>query len=573
MRPAEKRVNPIKGVTIMSQYGPEFWNSPQAAHRRVMMKAAGYNDKDIRSKPHIGVPNTFMEGSPGTAHLRQIAQAVKEGIWAAGGIPVEFGVPATCGNIPNGVEEMKYEQVMRDIVCMSIEGVSRVHQFDGLAMIASCDNIIAGCYMAAARMNIPSMVVTGGAMGTGNFRGKKVVEADVDVARFAGKPEDELNELEECVCPTCGACPSMGTANTMQMLGEIMNLVLPGTASIPAMDSMKLRKARQAGEYIVKMVKENRKPSDLITRETLENAIMFDMAIAGSTNALLHILSMSYELNLGITMDDFAKYAKEIRCIVGVIPSGPYTINDLYDEGGTLGVMKMLESKIHRDVPTMTGSTWGELVKNVKVRSTDVLRSLDDPLYDLPGLQILHGNLSPKGAIIRPTGVPEEMMVFRGQAKCYDNDTKAYEAIERGDIVPGDVVVVRYEGCKGAPGMKELMLSNDALVGRGLHKSVGLVTDARFSGFCYGAIVGHISPEAYDGGPIALIEDGDYITVDTVNGTLNLEVSEEVLAERKAKWVQPPLKELKGCLNIFARNVRPAEEGGAMQPWDALATK
>ena len=550
----------------MSKYGPEFWNSPAAAHRRVMMKAAGYGDKDIRNKPHIGVPNSFLEGSPGTAHLRQIAQAVKEGIWAAGGVPVEFGIPATCGNIPNGVEEMKYEQVMRDIVCMAIEGTTMVQQFDGLAMVASCDNIIAGCYLAACRLDIPSMVVTGGTMGDGNHRGKRVVEADVDVARFQGG--DLLHELEEVVCPTCGACPTMGTANTMQMLGEIMNLVVPDTASIPAMDSMKIRKAREAGMQIVEMVKAQKKPSQLITRDTLENAIMFDMAVAGSTNALLHILAMSYELGLDITMDDFERYAKEIRCIVGVIPSGPYTINDLYNVGGPKAVMKMLESKIHKDVPVMTGGTWGDLLKNVHVNSSDVLRSLDDPLYDLPGLQILRGNLAPNGAIIRPTGVPEGMETFTGKAKCFDNDTKAYEAIESGDIVPGDVLVIRYEGCKGAPGMKELMLSNDALVAHDLHKSVGLVTDARFSGFCYGPIVGHISPEAYDGGPIALVENGDVITVDIANGTVDLSVSDEELAIRRQKWVQPPLKEEKGCLNIFARTVRPAEEGGAMQPWD-----
>lgn len=551
----------------MSQYGSEFWNGPKAAHRRVMMKAAGYGDKDIRTKPHIGVPNSFLEGSPGTAHLRQIADAVKQGIWAAGGIPVEFGIPATCGNIPNGVEEMKYEQVMRDIVCMSVEGVTRVQQFDGLCMIASCDNIIAGCYLAAARLDIPAMIVTGGTMGTGNFGGKKVVEADVDVARFGGKSDEELYDLEECVCPTCGACPSMGTANTMQMLGEVMNLVLPGTASIPAMDSLKIRKAREAGEYMVQMVRDNVRPSQLITRETLLNSIMFDMAIAGSTNALLHILSISYELGLGITMDDFERYAKDIRCIVGVIPSGPYTINDLYDQGGALGVMKMLERKLHLDVPTMAGPTWGELLKGVRVTSSDVLRDMDHPLYDLPGLQILRGNLSPNGAIIRPTGVPAEMVIFSGKAKCYDNDTKAYEAIERGEIVSGDVIVIRYEGCKGAPGMKELMLSNDALVARGLHKSVGLVTDARFSGFSHGAIVGHISPEAYDGGPIALVENGDLITVDTIRGEVTLDVTDQELARRRAAWVQPPLKEQKGCLNIFARNCRPAEEGGAMQPW------
>ena len=265
-------------------------------------------------------------------------------------------------------------------------------------------------------------------------------------------------------------------------------------------------------------------------------------------------------------MADFEKYAKEIRCIVGVIPSGPYTIVDLYHAGGALAVMKMLEGKIFRDVPTMTGITWGKLLEAVRVESSDLIRSLDDPLYDLPGLQILRGNLAPEGAIIRPTGVPEEMRVFRGKAKCFDNDTKAYQAIVAGQIVPGDVIVMRYEGCKGAPGMKELMLSNDALVARGLHKSVGLVTDARFSGFSHGALVGHVSPEAYDGGAIALVEDGDYITVDTFKGVVQLEVSDEVLAERRKNWVCPPLKEQKGCLNIFARTCRPAHEGGAMQP-------
>ncbi len=551
----------------MSQYGPEFWNGASAAHRRVMLKAAGYGDKDIRTKPHIGVPNSFQEGSPGTAHLRQIAEAVKQGIWAAGGIPVEFGIPATCGNIPNGVEEMKYEQVMRDIVCMSVEAVSKVHQFDGICMIASCDNIIAGCYQAAARLDIPAMVVTGGCMGAGSHNGKRVVEADVDVARFSGCTADELNDLEECVCPTCGACPSMGTANTMQLMGEIFNLVLPGTSCIPAVDSLKIRKAREAGEYMVEMVKKNIRPSRLITRETLLNAIIFDMAIAGSTNALLHILALSYELNLGITMEDFETYAKDIRCIVGVIPSGPYTINDLYHAGGALAVMKKLEGKIFRNVPTMTGTTWGKLLQQVPDRKSDIVRNLDNPHFDLPGLQILRGNLAPYGSIIRPTGVPENMRVFRGKAKCFDNDTKAYQAIVSGEIVPGDVLVIRYEGCKGAPGMKELMLSNDALVAYGLHTSVGLVTDARFSGFSHGALVGHVSPEAYDGGNIALVEDGDMITVDSIKGIVELEVSEKELADRRKRWVCPPLKEQKGCLNIFARTCRPAHEGGAMQPW------
>ena len=548
--------------------GTEFWNGAEAAHRRVMMKAAGYSDSDIRKKPHIGVPNSFMEGSPGTAHLRQIADAVKQGIWAAGGIPVEFGIPATCGNVANGVEEMKYEQVGRDIVTMSIEFVTRVHNFDGLAMIASCDNIIAGCYMAAMRLDIPSMVVTGGSMQAGQYCGNTVVESDLDSARFSGASEEELMEMEGCVCPSFGACPSMGTANTMQMLGEVMNLVLPGTSTIPASDNSKLRKAREAGKYIVEMAKAKRKPSELITKEVLLNCIMYDMAVAGSTNAVLHLLSYGYELGIKLTLEDFEKYAKEIPCINAVIPSGPYTVVDFHYAGGVMNVMKMLEKKLHTDVPSMYGTTWKDMLAKVTPHENNVIHSLEKPLFNEPGLQILRGNLSPNGAIVRPTAVYDEVKYIKGKAKVFEGDKAAFDAIMSGDIVPGDIIVIRYEGCKGAPGMKELMLSIDALIGLGLHKSVGLVTDARFSGFNYGAIIGHVSPEAYDGGTIAIVENGDEIEIDIRNGIVQLLISDEEIAERKAKWVCPPLKEEKGCLNIYAKMCRPAEEGGAMQPWE-----
>lgn len=545
----------------------EYWNGAEAAHRRVMMKAAGYSDEDIRKKPHIGVPNSFMEGSPGSAHLRQIAEAVKQGIWEAGGVPVEFGIPATCGNIANGAEELKYEQVGRDIVAMSVEFVTKVHNFDGLVMIASCDNIIAGCYLAAARLDIPSMVVTGGSMQPGHHCGKAIVEADLDVARFSGAGEAYLDELEEAVCPSFGACPSMGTANTMQMLGEVFNLVMPGTATVPASDNKKLRQARMAGKYAVELVKSGRKPSDLITKEVLLNAIMFDMAVAGSTNAVLHILTMAYELGIDITLEDFEKYAKEIPCINAVIPSGPYTVVDFHYAGGVPNVLKMLESKLYKDVPMMTGITLGEFLSQLTAKPNEVIHSLEKPLFNEPGLKVLRGNIAPNGAIVRPTGVPKEVKYIKGKAKVFDGDRMAFEAIESGEIVAGDIIVIRYEGCKGAPGMKELMLSIDALIGLGLHTSVGLITDARFSGFNYGAIVGHVSPEAYDGGVIALVEDGDEIILDTINGEATLCVSDEELAARREKWVCPPLKEQKGCLNLFARNCRPAEEGGAMQPW------
>lgn len=546
----------------------EFWNGAEAAHRRVMMKAAGYSDSDIRKKPHIGVPNSYMAGSPGSAHLRQIAEAVKEGIWAAGGVPVEFGIPATCGNVANGAEELKYEQVGRDIVAMSVEFVTRVHNFDGLVMVATCDNIIAGCYLAAMRLDIPSMVVTGGSMQPGQYCGKTVVEADLDTARFSGAAEEDLFGLEDSVCPSFGACPSMGTANTMQMLGEVLNLVLPGTATIPASDNAKLRKAREAGAYAVELVKAGRKPSELITREVLMNAIMFDMAVAGSTNAVLHLQSYAYELGIRVTLNDFEKYAAQIPCINAVVPSGPYTVVDFHYAGGVMNVMKQLESRLFTDVPGMYGVTWKEMLSKVTPQENKVIHSLEKPLFNEPGLKILRGNLSPGGAIVRPTAVYEEVKYMKGKAKVFDGDREAFDAIQAGEIVPGDIIVIRYEGCKGAPGMKELMLSIDALIGKDLHKSVGLISDARFSGFNFGAIVGHVSPEAYDGGLIALVENGDEIVMDINGGEISLLVPEEEISRRRESWVRPPLKEAKGCLNIYARMCRPAEEGGAMQPWE-----
>lgn len=451
---------------------------------------------------------------------------------------------------------------------MSVEFVTRVHNFDGLAMIASCDNIIAGCYMAAMRLDIPSMIVTGGSMQPGQYCGKTVVEADLDAARFSGASEEELMDMKDNVCPSFGACPSMGTANTMQMLGEVLNLVLPGTSTIPASDNAKLRKAREAGMYMVEMAKAGRKPSDLITKEVLMNVIMFDMAVAGSTNAVLHILSYAYELGIKLTLADFEKYAKEIPCINAVVPSDPYTVVDFHYAGGVMNVMKMLESKLYTDVPSMYGNTWADMLSRVKARENKVIHSLEKPLFNEPGLKILRGNLSPNGAIVRPTAVYDEVKYMKGKAKVFEGDRPAFEAIMAGEIVPGDIIVIRYEGCKGAPGMKELMLSIDALIGLGLDKSVGLISDARFSGFNYGAIIGHVSPEAYDGGNIALVENDDEIVIDIPNGEVSMLVSEEELERRRAAWVCPPLKEEKGCLNIFAKMCRPAEEGGAMQPWD-----
>lgn len=543
-----------------------YWNGPGAANRRAIYKAAGYEDKDIRTKPHIGIANTFFEGSPGTGHLRRLADSVKQGIWANNGVPMEFGVPATCGNVSIGSDGLRYELVARDIVAMSVEMVCKVQKFDALVILASCDNVIAGAYLAAIRMNLPAIVVTGGSMYQGECHGKKIVQADMDIAAIRGD-EEVVNMFEEHVCPSFGACPSMGTANTMQILGEALNLVLPGTSTIPAGDSIKLRKCVKAGRAIVEMAKKGMRPSQLISKEVILNTIMLDMAVAGSTNAILHILAYSNELGLGVSVDDFDRIANEIKCLVGVIPSGDLSIVDLYNAGGVPAVMKRLESKLYLDVPTMSGYTWGEYLKQVSVADEDVIKTLDKPFENMPGLRILKGNIAPDGAVCRATGVPKEMLKFMGKAKVFNIEEDAYDAIMADRIKPGDVVVLRYEGCKGSPGMNEVMMATDGLVAKKLESKVAFITDGRFSGFNHGTIIGHVAPEAYDGGVIALIQDGDLIEGDILGGIINLLISEKELEERRKSWVRPEPKVKKGVLALYGATCKPSNEGGAMQNW------
>lgn len=544
----------------------EYWHGTEAANRRTMYKAAGFIGDDIENKPHIGIANTFFEGSPGTGHLRTLADSVKQGVWMNGGMPMEFGVPATCGNIATGSSGLRYELAARDVVAMSIETVVRVHKFDALVILASCDNIIAGAYLAALRIGIPVIIVTGGAMYAGSCRGRKIVQAEVDVAALKGDKEF-LDIAEEYGCPSFGACPSMGTANTMQILGEALNLVLPGTATIPAGDSLKLRKCVEAGRFIVDLAKQGICPEDIITREVLLNTIMLDMAIAGSTNAILHILAYGRELGVEVTVDDFNDIAKEIKCIVGVIPSGPYSIIDLYEAGGVPAVMKRLEKKLHTGEKTLTGKTWAELLSAVGDTDSEVIKTLDDPFIDTPGMRILKGNLSANGAVCRPTGFPENMRSFCGKARCFDREEEAYDAIMHDRINEGEVIVLRYEGCKGSPGMNELMKATDGLLAKGMEAKVALISDGRFSGFNHGSIIGHVSPEAYMGGTIALVKDGDMIEYDLEAGKIELKVSDEELAVRKAQWSRPEPKIKKGVLALYGATCRPPEEGGAMQNW------
>ncbi len=543
-----------------------YWQGVGAANRRIIYKAAGYDDEDIKYKPHIGIANTYFEGSPGTGHLRRLAESVKQGIWMNGGMPIEFGVPATCGNVATGSDGLRYELAARDVVAMAIENVVQVHKFDGLVILASCDNIIAGAYLAALRVGIPTIVVTGGPMYAGSFNGRKVVQAEIDVAALKGD-EEFLNLVEDHACPSFGACPSMGTANTMQILGEALNLVIPGTATIPAVDNLKLRKCVEAGRFIVHLTQKGICPEDIVTKNVLLNTIMLYMAIAGSTNAVLHILAYGRELGLDITVDDFDRIAKEIKCLVGVIPSGVLSVIDLYNAGGVPAVMKRLEEKLYTDEKMLTGNTWGEYLQNIHVADDSVIKTLDKPFSDTAGIRILKGNLAEKCAVCRPTGVPRSMWHFIGKAKVFDSEEDAYAAIMADKIAEGDVIVIRYEGCKGSPGMNELMKATDGLLAKGLQEKVALITDGRFSGFNHGSIIGHVSPEAYDGGVIALVEDGDIIEYDIPSGVIELKVSHDELKRRKSTWKRPEPKVKKGLLAIYGALCRPSEEGGAMQNW------
>ena len=543
-----------------------YWEGTHAANRRIMYLAAGYEQEDIVKKPHIGIANTFFEGSPGTGHLRSLAESVKKGIWMNGGMPMEFGVPATCGNIATGSDGLRYELVLRDIVAMSIEAVVRVHKLDGLVILASCDNVIAGAYLAALRVHIPCIVVTGGIMGAGSYCGQALVQADVDVAAIRGDSE-LLDIVQEHVCPSFGACPSMGTACTMQILGEALNLVLPGTSTIPAADNLKLRSCVRAGRFIVEQVRRGICPEDLMSREVLFNTVMLDLAIAGSTNAVLHLLAYSQELGLGLTLDDFDRIARRIKCLVGVVPSGRHTVIDLDRAGGVPAVMKRLETELYTGETTLLGNTWGEYLTGVQVPDDSIIHPLQAPFSDIAGMRILRGNLAEEGAVCRPTGVPESMRAFSGRARVFDQEELAAEAVMRDEIQAGDVIVLRYEGPKGSPGMNELMKVTDRLIAKGMEQTVALITDGRFSGFNHGTIIGHVAPEAMAGGLIAFVEDGDIITYSIPEGILQLEVSEDVIAERKQRWKKPEPKIKSGVLALYGATCRPASEGAAMQNW------
>lgn len=544
----------------------KYFGDSSAAHRRAIYKGVGFEDSDLRNRPHIGIANTATDLSPAHAHLHRLAEWVKAGIWQAGGVPFEFGTLATCGNISIGTENLKYELVIRDVMAASIEIVSKVHLFDGLVLLSSCDSLIPGQLMAAARLDIPSILVTGGPMFPGRYKGKEITSADLnEVVLDPEFPAEEVAKMEDLACPGFGACPVMGTANTMQILSEALGMSLSGTANIPAVYSLRYTAAQRAGRQIVKLVERDIRPSQIITERSLRNAIVISLAIGGSTNAVLHIISIGKELDIDIDLELFDSLNKEVPCLVAIVPSGSHSIIDFYEAGGVPALATEMRKYLDLSCMTVDGVSLGECIDGAEVKNREVITSVEHPLYKEGGLVVLKGNLAPDGAIVRQTAMRPEMRVFRGSARVFDSDQEGLKAIQSGKIKPGDLMVIRYEGPKGAPGMKEVMLSTDALYIKRLADTVGLITDGRFSGFNRGPIVGHVSPEAAVGGPIAVVQDGDPILVDIPNRKLELLISNSELDKRLKNWKPRPAKTDRGILGAYAVLSEPAHKGAAFR--------
>lgn len=541
--------------------------SQRSAHRS-LFHAMGYTNEELQ-RPMIGVVNSFNEIVPGHMHLREIADAVKMGVAEAGGMPVEFPAIAICDGIAMGHDGMKYPLASRELIADSIEAVANGHAFDGLVMIPNCDKIVPGMLMAAGRLNIPTVVVSGGPMLAGRWKGRDISVSTMFEA--AGKFEagelsaDEMEAMEFRACPSCGSCAGLFTANTMNSLTEVLGMGLAGNGTIPAAYSGRRRMlAKKAGWAVMDLVKKNVLPRDIMTLEAFENAIAVDMAIGGSTNTVLHLPAIAHEAGVDLSLDLFDEISRKARYITKMSPGGSYHMQDLDEAGGISAVMKELTKigLIHTDCLTVTGPLKDRLA-HAFVENHEVIHDIDNAYMNKGGIAILKGNLAPLGSVIKESAVEKELLTYEGTAKCYDSEEAAIKAITGGEIKEGHVVVIRYEGPKGGPGMREMLNPTAVITGMGL--KVALLTDGRFSGASRGACVGHISPEAMEGGPIALVKDGDRILVDVPNRRLELLVDEAELTRRKAAWKRPEPKVKTGYLSRYARLVTSANTGAVMK--------
>ena len=541
----------------------------QQAPHRSLFNALGYTKEEME-RPLVGIVSSYNEIVPGHMNLDKITQAVKMGVAMAGGTPVVFPAIAVCDGIAMGHTGMKYSLVTRELIADSTECMAKAHQFDALVMIPNCDKNVPGLLMAAARINVPTVFVSGGPMLAGHVDGRKRSLSSMFEAvgaYEAGKmTAEKVEEYVNKVCPTCGSCSGMYTANSMNCMTEVLGMGLQGNGTIPAVYSERIRLAKHAGMKVMELLKNNVRPSDIMTKKAFLNCLTVDMALGCSTNTMLHLPAIAHEAGVELNMDIANEISAKTPNLCHLAPAGPTYMEDLNEAGGVYAVMNELSKKglLYEDQITVTGKTVGENIKDVRNLNPEVIRPIDNPYMAQGGIAVLKGNIAPDTGIVKQSAVVPEMMVHEGPARVFDCEEDAIKAIKGGDIVPGDVVVIRYEGPKGGPGRREMLNPTSAIAGMGLGDSVALITDGRFSGASRGASIGHVSPEAAVGGPIALIEEGDIIKIDIPNNSLNVDVTDEELAKRKEKWQPREPKITDGYLRRYAALVTSGNRGAVL---------
>ena len=559
----------------MKSTSQSVYSGPARAPHRSLLRALGVS-RDDSERLLIGIANSYNELIPGHMHLNTIAQQVKYGVWQAGGVPLEFNVIGVCDGMAMNHEGMHYSLVSREVIADSVEIMAKAHGLDGLVLIPNCDKVVPGMVMAAARLDIPVVIVSGGPMLAGDYRGRKVSLSQI----FEGVGSylkgditaDDLCELEDSVCPTCGSCAGLFTANSMSCVTETLGLALPGDATIPAPFSARLVLARQTGAAAVEVARQGWTARRFLTPATLRNALAVDAALGCSTNTVLHLMAIANEAEVDLKLEDFNEVAATTPNVVKLSPSGTNHMEDLHRAGGIMAVLKRLDEAglVDGTVPTVAGVDMATQYRAAEVRDEEVIRPLDRPYRETGGLAMLFGNLAPRGAVVKESAVLPQMLVHRGPAMVFDDEPTLMTAIEANRIEPGCVVVIRYVGPKGGPGMPEMLTPTSALAGAGLDASVALITDGRFSGASRGASIGHVAPEALDGGPIALVKDGDMISIDIPGRSLTLEIGEEEMEQRKMAW-QRPARKHSGVLRRYVALVSGADTGAVLGGGDDLS--
>ena len=538
---------------------------------RGLMKAAGFGDREI-ANPLIGIVSSWTDAFPGHMHLNSLSQAVAQGIYAGGGTPMTFSTIAICDGYCSGLESMKYSLPSRELIADSIEAVVNAHNFDALVFVCACDKIVPGMLMAAGRLDLPCIFVNGGPMLPGRHGGQQLDLTDfgrVAGGLLTGKiTKEEYDTVENNACPGSGSCAGMFTANSMGCMTEVLGIALPGNGTIPAVDSARIRLARDSGRRVVELCRKDLKPSDIMTKKAFENAIAVDILLGCSTNTVLHLPAIASELGIRVRLEHFDRIGDIVPSVCHISPAGKFYLVDLHDVGGMPALMKqgLNGGMLHGSCKTVVAESLAEQLRDVTVTNSDIIRPLNDPYLPNGGLTILKGNLAPVGAVIKANAVDDNMFTHRGVAKVFNSEKEASAALMAGKVEKGDTVVIRYEGPKGGPGMQEMAVFIAVMQGMGLDDGISLVTDGRFSGITRGASIGHVCPEAYDGGPIALIENGDVIEYDIKSKTLNVLVSEEELANRLTRWVRPEPKYNRGYLAKYIQEVSSVYEGAVTNP-------